>query len=118
MQILKVHKAHRVMTQNGFHCMQMYFIVTSGELFHDQWYEKDGTEPFGHFDVVGNDRIDTICVKCLVEKTGKIGSTVLAAVNGTTRDASMFEFMTFVLKFGIHYVSNRNFYVGWTNVSI
>ena len=35
----------------------------------------------------------------LMEKTGKIGSTVLAAVNGTTRDASMFEFMTFVLKF-------------------
>ena len=40
----------------------------------------------------------------LMEKTGKIGSTVLAAVNGTTRDASMFEFMTFVLKFGIFYL--------------
>ena len=40
----------------------------------------------------------------LMEKTGKIGSTVLAAVNGTTRDASMFQFMTFVLKFGIFYL--------------
>ena len=52
----------------------------------------------------------------LMETTGKIGSTVLAAVNVTTRDASMFEFMTFVLKFGIflsHYVSTRNFYAGW-----
>ena len=34
----------------------------------------------------------------LMEKTGKIGSTVLASVNGTMRNASMFEFMTFVLK--------------------
>ena len=30
MQILKVHKAHRVTTGNGFHCMQLYFIVTDG----------------------------------------------------------------------------------------
>ena len=37
----------------------------------------------------------------LMQKTGMIGSSVLAAVNGTTRDTSMFEFMTFVLKFGI-----------------
>ena len=65
MQILKVHKAHRVITRNGFHCMQLYFIATDGESFHDQWYKKDdGTEPCGHFDVVGNDRIDTICAKC------------------------------------------------------
>ena len=41
----------------------------------------------------------------LMEKTGKIGSTVLAVVNGTTGDASMFEFMTFVLKFGIFYLT-------------
>ena len=41
----------------------------------------------------------------LMEKTGKIDSTVLAAVNGTTRDASMFEFMTFILKFGIFYLT-------------
>ena len=34
----------------------------------------------------------------LMEKTGKIGSTVLASVNGTMRNVSMFEFMTFVLK--------------------
>ena len=40
-----------------------------------------------------------------MEKTGEIGSTVLTAVNGTTRDASMFEFTTFVLKFGIFYLS-------------
>ena len=39
-----------------------------------------------------------------VLKTGKIGSTVLAAVNGNTRDASMFEFMVYVLKFGIFYL--------------
>ena len=39
-----------------------------------------------------------------METTGKIASTVLAAVNGTTRDAFMFEFMTFVLKFGIFYL--------------
>ena len=65
MQILKVHKAHRVITRNGFHCMQLYFIATDGESFHNQWYKKDdGIEPCGNFDLVGNDRINTICAKC------------------------------------------------------
>ena len=70
-QILKVHKAHRAITRNDFHCMQLYFIATDGESFHDQWYKKDdGTEPCGHFDVVGNDRIDTICAKCFDGENG------------------------------------------------
>ena len=39
-----------------------------------------------------------------MEKTRKIGSTDLAVVNGTTRNASTFEFMIFVLKFGTFYL--------------
>ena len=31
MQILKVHKAHRVIMRNGFYCRQLYFIATDGE---------------------------------------------------------------------------------------
>ena len=100
MQILKVHKAHRVMTRNSFHCMQLYFIATDGESFHNQRYKKnDGTEPCGHFDIVGNDRIDTICAKCF---DGENGEDWL--VNGNMSDTSMFEFMTFVLKFGIFHL--------------
>ena len=72
MQILKVDEAHRVITQNGFHCMQLYFIATDRESFNDHWYKKDdGTEPCGHFNVVGNDRIDTICVKCFDGENGE-----------------------------------------------
>ena len=81
--------------------MQLYFIATDGESFHDQWYKKDdGTEPCGHFDVVGNDRIDTICAKCFDGENAEDWFHC----NCTTRDASMFEFMFFVLKFGIFYL--------------
>ena len=50
----------------------------------------------------------------LIEKTWRIGSTVLTAVNGTMRDASMFEFdFCFEIQnFLSHYVSTGNFYVG------
>ena len=41
MQILKVYKVDRVITRNGFYCMQLYFITTDGESCHDQWCKKD-----------------------------------------------------------------------------
>ena len=72
MQILKFHKAYRVITRNGFHYMQLYFMATDGESLHDQWYKKDdGTEACGHFEVVGNDRIDTICAKFFDGENGE-----------------------------------------------
>ena len=72
MLVLKVHKAQRVITRNGFHCMHLYFIATDRESFLDQWYKKDdGTEPCRHFDVVGKDRIDTICAKCFDGENGE-----------------------------------------------
>ena len=61
-----------VITRNGFHRMQLYFIATDRESFYDQWYKNDdGTEPCGHFDMVGNDRIDTICAKCFDGENGE-----------------------------------------------
>ena len=42
----------------------------------------------------------------LIKKTGKIGSTVLASVNGTMRNNSMFEFMTLVLKLFLTFFFN------------
>ena len=105
MQILKVHKTHHVITRNGFLYMQLYFIATNGEWFHNRGTKR----------MVGQNRVviltwlETIKLiqsvpNILMEKTEKIGSTVLTAVNGTTRDAFMFEFTTFVLKFGISYL--------------
>ena len=104
MQILKVHKAHRVITRNGFNCMQLYSIATDGESFHDQWYKKMGQNRVVIWTWLETIESTPSVSNVLTEKTGKIGSTVLAAVNGTTRDASMFQFMTFVLKFGIFYL--------------
>ena len=52
--------------------MQLYFIATDGESLHDQWYKKDdGTELCGHFEVVGDDGIDTICAKCFDGENGE-----------------------------------------------
>ena len=71
----------------------------------NRYKKDDGTEPCGHFDAVGNDLIDTICAKYFDgENWEDWFCCPHCAVNGTTRDASMFEFMTFVLKFGIFYL--------------
>ena len=49
--ILKFHKARRVVTRNGFHCLRLFSIATDEQAFFDQWYKsEDGTEPCGHFD--------------------------------------------------------------------
>ena len=105
LQILKVNKVHHVITRNGFHYMQLYFIATNGESFHDRGTKR----MMGQNSVVILTWLETIELipsvpNILMEKTEKIGSTVLTAVNGTTRDAFMFEFTTFVLKFGISYL--------------
>ena len=102
MQILKVHKAHRVITRNAFYCMQLCFIATDG----NRSMISGTKRMMGQNRVVILTWLETIesipsVPNVLMKKTGKIGST---AVNGTTRDASMFEFMTFDLKFGIFYL--------------
>ena len=71
MKILKVHKAKRVITRQGFHCVQLFSIATDEESFHDQWYRKaDGTESCGHFDLVESHEIDTNCAKCFEGENG------------------------------------------------
>ena len=55
----------------GFRCMQLFYIATDAESFHDQWYRKvDGTEPCGHFDTVQSHEIETTCAKCLEKEIG------------------------------------------------
>ena len=64
MQILKIHKAWRLITRQSFYCVQLMFNSTYEESFNDQCYLKaDGTESCGHFDLIESHEIDTTCVK-------------------------------------------------------
>ena len=71
MQILKVHKAQRVVTRNGFHCLRLFSIATDEQAFFDQWYKSEArTEPCSHFDVVESSQIESKCAKCLAGEDG------------------------------------------------
>ena len=71
MHILQVHMAKRLITNSGFHCLQLFRIASDDEPFHDQWYRRnDGVEPCGHFDIPNGYDIHNTCGRCLEGENG------------------------------------------------
>jgi len=60
MQILKVHKAQRLITRNGFHYVLLFVTAIQTK------------RKMGHFETVEKDDIKTICAKCLSGAPGWI----------------------------------------------
>ena len=60
-----------MITKIGFQGIQLYQIAGEKEPFRDQWYlREDGSEPYGHFDLLENFHPNEGCTKCFEREIG------------------------------------------------